>query len=59
MTSTFMPNAGGTGVLGNRRQLLRGAAALGAAAALGRVWAADKDTIKIGYISPRRCPAPC
>lgn len=56
MTSTFMPNAGGTGLLGNRRQLLRGAAALGAAAALGRVWAADKDTIKIGYISPKTGP---
>ena len=54
-----MQNAGYTGLLGNRRQLLRGAAALGAVAALGqagKVWAADKDTIKIGYISPKTGP---
>jgi len=54
-----MQNAGDTGLLGNRRQLLRGAAALGAVAALGQasaVWAADKDTIRIGYISPKTGP---
>lgn len=54
-----MQKASDTGLLGNRRELLRGAAALGAAAALGRasqVWAADKDTIKIGYISPKTGP---
>ena len=54
-----MHNAGSTGLLGGRRQLLRGAAALGAVAALGqagKVWAADKDTIRIGYISPKTGP---
>lgn len=58
-TSTYMQNARYTGLLGNRRQLLRGAAALGAVATLGqagKVWAADKDTIKIGYISPKTGP---
>ncbi|WP_445288603.1 ABC transporter substrate-binding protein [Variovorax atrisoli] len=58
-TFTYMHNAGSTGLLGGRRQLLRGAAALGAVAALGqagRVWAADKDTIRIGYISPKTGP---
>lgn len=42
--------------LPNRRELLRGAAALTAGAALGRAggaFAADKDTLKIGYISPK------
>ncbi|WPH16359.1 ABC transporter substrate-binding protein [Variovorax paradoxus] len=58
-TSTHLQNASYTGLLGNRRQLLRGAAALGAVAALGQAssaWAADKDTIKIGYISPKTGP---
>lgn len=42
-----------------RRSLLRGASALAAAMALGKArlaWAADKDTIRIGYISPRTGP---
>ncbi|MDQ0083146.1 branched-chain amino acid transport system substrate-binding protein [Variovorax boronicumulans] len=58
-TFTYMQNAGHTGLPGGRRQLLRGAAALGAVAALGqagKVWAADKDTIRIGYISPKTGP---
>ena len=58
-TFTYTQNAGYTGLLGGRRQLLRGAAALGAVAALGqagKVWAADKDTIRIGYISPKTGP---
>uniref|UniRef100_UPI0040393D6D ABC transporter substrate-binding protein n=1 Tax=Variovorax sp. BK018 TaxID=3450241 RepID=UPI0040393D6D len=58
-TFTYMHNAGSAGLLGGRRQLLRGAAALGAVAALGqagKVWAADKDTIRIGYISPKTGP---
>jgi branched-chain amino acid transport system substrate-binding protein len=58
-TSNHSQNVSGTGLAGSRRQLLRGAAALGAVAALGEAsvaWAADKDTIKIGYISPRTGP---
>ena len=58
-TFTYMHNADAAGLLGGRRQLLRGAAALGAVAALGqagKVWAADKDTIRIGYISPKTGP---
>ena len=58
-TFTYTQNAGYTGLPGSRRQLLRGAAALGAVAALGqagKVWAADKDTIRIGYISPKTGP---
>ena len=46
-------------LVSSRRGLLRGAAALTAVAALGqasRAWAADKDTIRIGYISPRTGP---
>lgn len=42
-----------------KRGFLKGAAALSASAALGPIstaWAADKDTIRIGYISPKTGP---
>lgn len=43
----------------SRRTLLKGTAAVTATGLLGaasRAWAADKDTIRIGYISPRTGP---
>ena len=43
----------------NRRGFMKATAAAGAAAALGGAsvaWAADKDTIRIGYISPKTGP---
>jgi branched-chain amino acid transport system substrate-binding protein len=58
-TANDIQTATDAGLVSSRRGLLRGAAALTAVAALGRAslaWAADKDTIKIGYISPRTGP---
>ena len=51
--------ADASGTTASRRNLLKQATALTALAALGQAsgaWAADKDTIKIGYISPRTGP---
>jgi branched-chain amino acid transport system substrate-binding protein len=58
-TANDIQTATEAGLASSRRGLLRGAAALTAVAALARAslaWAADKDTIKIGYISPRTGP---
>jgi len=56
-TNTDTPLA--DSIVAGRRGFLAGAAALAGAAPLGlvgRAWAADKDTIRIGYISPKTGP---
>ncbi|MEJ8859586.1 hypothetical protein WKW79_33845, partial [Variovorax robiniae] len=58
-TANDVQTATDAGLVSSRRGILRGAAALTAVAALGQAslaWAADKDTIKIGYISPKTGP---
>lgn len=58
-TSIKAPKTSNTEFISGRRSLLRSTAALTAATALGQSsfsWAAARDTIRIGYISPRTGP---